>query len=586
MTLLRRTKPLVRTLIRAQCHTAARPRPVVIVEPQKLVTSYRCEPSEMRLSGETFGQHIDAAAAKWGDEVGWVFQQENQHITFANYKDDVDRVCKGLLSAGFTKGDTIAIWSPNTYNWVVLYGAMAKAGIISACVHPAYTTAEFEKVMTKVRFAGIFIPESFKVLKYYETLCAMIPELKDSNPGQLNCKKYPFLKTVIVDSDKALPGCINWQEILQGGNADIAEAERRVGMDDPVTIVFTSGTTGTPKAAMLSHHGFVNNSIMYDHAAPDLQHTVLCSPLPFFHVFGMTTVLGLTVVRGNCSVVPCAGYDTKEILKSIHTYRCSQVAGAPTMITDMINHADFHKFDLSSLTKVVMGGNAVTPEMRKLAREKLKAHVWVGYGATETTTVSTLLTEKDPESKQSTTVGKPVGHVEVKIADPATGKETAINEPGEVWVRGHNIFLGYHNDEEKTKEVKAPCGWYKTGDLGKMDEDGYLSIIGRLKDMIIRGGENIYPIEIEEVLATHPAVNECHVIGVPDSRLSEQVCAWVVLKPNAKVTDEELQQYCKGRLSHFKIPKYFLYEADYPKTAIGKAQKNIMREIAAKKLGL
>ncbi|KAL1441365.1 hypothetical protein MTO96_001012 [Rhipicephalus appendiculatus] len=586
MALLRHTKPLIRAMLRAQRHTAARPQSAVIVEPRKLVTSYQCEPSEMPMTGETYGQHIDTAAAKWGDDVGWVFQHDNQQITFASYKADVDCVCKGLLAAGFTKGDTIAIWSPNSYNWVVLYGAMAKIGILSACVHPAYTAAEFEKVLTKVRFAGIYIPESFKVLKYYEMLCSLIPELKESSPGQLNSKKYPFLKGIIVESDKALPGCINWQDILQGGNVNLAEAENKVGMDDPITIVFTSGTTGTPKAAMLSHHGFVNNSIMYDHGSPDPERSILCSPLPFFHVFGMTITCGLTVIRGNCAVVPCAGYDTKEVLKSIHNYRCSQVAGAPTMITDMINHPDFKSFDLSSLNRVVMGGNVVTPEMRKLAREKFKAHVWVGYGATETTTASTLVTERDPESKQATTVGRPVGYVEVKVADPATGKETAINEPGEVWIRGHNVFIGYYNDEEKTKEVKGPAGWYKTGDLGKMDEDGYLSIIGRLKDMVIRGGENIYPLEIEEVLNTHPAIQECHVIGVPDSRMGEELCAWVLLNPESKVTDSELQQYCKGKLSHFKIPKYFLYETDYPKTAIGKAQKNKMRETAAKKLGL
>lgn len=583
---VRRTRPLLRTLLRAQCHTAARPQSAVIAEPQKLVTSYHCEPSERSLSGETYGRHIDNAAAKWANDVGWVFQHDGQQITFANYKEDVDRVCRGLLSAGFTKGDVIAIWSPNTYNWIVLYGAMAKAGILSACVHPAYTAAEFEKVLTKVKFTGIYVPESFKILKYYESLCGLIPELKDSKPGQLSSKKYPFLKSVIVESDKALPGCINWQEILHGGNADLAEAEKKVCMDDPITIVFTSGTTGTPKAAMLSHHGFVNNAVMYDHSSPQLERTVLCNPLPFFHVYGMTIATSLTVVRGHCAVIPCPGYDTKEALKAIHTYRCSDVAGAPTMISDMINHPDFQKLDLSCVRKVVMGGSVVTPEIRKVAREKFNADVWVGYGATETTTVATVITEKDPESKQSTTVGRPMGYVEIKIADPVTGKENPVNEPGEVWVRGFNIFIGYYNDEEKTREAKASCGWYKTGDMGTIDEDGYLSIIGRLKDMVIRGGENIYPIEIELVLELHPAIQECHVIGVPDQRMGEELCAWVLLEPGATVTDAELQQYCEGKLSRFKIPRYFLYEEDYPKTAIGKAQKNKMRDIAAKKLGL
>lgn len=257
------------------------------------------------------------------------------------------------------------------------------------------------------------------------------------------------------------------------------------------------------------------------------------------------------------------------------------------MITDMISHPERSKYDLSCLTKVVMGGNIVTTEVRKLAEKEFPgAKVWTGYGATETTTAATLVSHLDPESKRFNTVGRPLAFVELKIADPTTGVETPVNEPGEIWVRGHNIFLGYYGDEEKTQEAITPARWYKTGDLGTLDEDGYLNVIGRLKDMVIRGGENIYPIEIEAVLNTHPAVEECLVIGLPDERMGEELCAWVVLKPDAKATDAELQEFCKGKLSHFKVPRYFVYEADYPKTAIGKAQKNLMRDAARKKFNL
>ncbi|CAN7991290.1 unnamed protein product, partial [Ixodes pacificus] len=553
----------------------------------KLTTSYVYEPCEFSLSEGTFGAHIDSTAAQWGNRTGWVFMNESLEVTFAEYKKDVDQVCRGLLSAGFEKGDSVAIWSPNTYNWVVFYGAMAKAGIVSACVHPAYTAAEFERCLVKVGCKGIYIPESFKTLKYYQTLCNLIPELKDSKPGQINSNKYPYLKCVIVDSDKALPGCVTSKEIFQGGNSNLGEAEKKVGIDDPLTIVFTSGTTGHPKAAMLSHHGFVNNTMVYHYRNPLDTVVTLCNPLPFFHVYGMTLALGQPVVRGQKVVIPNPGYDTHDVLKAIHTYRCTEVAGAPTMITDMISHPERSKYDLSCLTKVVMGGNIVTTEVRKLAEKEFPhAKVWTGYGATETTTATTLVSELDPDSKRFNTVGRPLAFVELKIADPNTGVETPVNEPGEIWVRGHNIFLGYYGDEEKTREAITPARWYKTGDLGTLDEDGYLSIIGRLKDMVIRGGENIYPIEIEAVLNTHPAIEECLVIGLPDERMGEELCAWVVLKPDAKATDAELQEFCKGKLSHFKVPRYFVYEADYPKTAIGKAQKNLMRDAARKKFNL
>ncbi|KAG0428643.1 hypothetical protein HPB47_024367, partial [Ixodes persulcatus] len=274
----------------------------------KLTTSYVYEPCEFTLSEGTFGAHINSTAAQWGNRTGWVFMNESLEVTFAEYKKD-------------------------------------------ACVHPAYTAAEFERCLVKVGCKGIYIPESFKTLKYYQTLCNLIPELKDSKPGQINSKKYPFLKCVIVDSDKALPGCVTSKEIFQGGNSNLEEAEKKVGMDDPLTIVFTSGTTGHPKAAMLSHHGFVNNTMVYYYRNPVDTVVTLCNPLPFFHVYGMTLALGQPVVRGQKVVIPNPGYDTHDVLKAIHTYRCSEVAGAPTMITDMISHPERSKYDLSCLTK-------------------------------------------------------------------------------------------------------------------------------------------------------------------------------------------------------------------------------------------
>uniref|UniRef100_A0A2R5LAN1 Medium-chain acyl-CoA ligase ACSF2, mitochondrial n=1 Tax=Ornithodoros turicata TaxID=34597 RepID=A0A2R5LAN1_9ACAR len=458
--------------------------------------------------------------------------------------------------------------------------------MVSACIHPAYTAAEFETCLKKVGCAGIYIPESYKTMKYYDILSDMIPELRDSAPGQLNCEKFPFLRSVLVDSEKSLGGSINIRAIFEGGNADITQVEGDIGIDDPLTIVFTSGTTGTPKAAMISHHSFVNNALAYSYRNPVDRRNSICCPLPFFHVFGMMITLGVATVTGTKVIVPSPGYDIKDILETIEKHRCVEISGAPTMHLDILGHPDFDKYDVSSVKKVVMGGNICPTDVRKFVGGKLNAAITVGYGATETTTAACLVGDTDPEDKRLTTVGKPLPFVEAKIADVSTGKETAINEPGEVWIRGHNIFLGYHGEEAKTREVFTAARWYKTGDVGTMDEEGYVTIMGRLKDMVIRGGENIYPIEIEGVLNAHPDVQEALVLGVPDKRMGEELCAWIVPKDGCQPKGEDLQEYCKGKISHFKIPRYFIFQADYPKTAIGKAQKQEMRVLAAKKLGL
>lgn len=553
---------------------------------RKLTSSYYLEPNPNPLLGDTYGACIDKAAERWPDDGGWIFAKEGGEVTYGKFKTDVNQACKGLLSAGFQKGDSVAIWSPNTYNWIVLYGALAKAGIISACIHPAYTAAELERCLLKVGCKGIYIPESYKAMKFYQILNDMIPELKNSSPGQLSSKKFPFLRSVLVDSNKSLPGCINIRSILEGGTSDLRTAEKNVGIDDPLTVVFTSGTTGCPKAALISHHGFVNNALAYGYRNPVDRRNSVCCPLPFFHVFGMMIVAGVSTITGTKVIIPSPGYDIKATLEAVHKYRCVELSGAPTMHLDILAHPDIKKYDLTCVKKVVMGGNICTPEVRKFAQEKLKAITIVGYGATETTTAACLVAETDPEHKRLTTVGKPLPFVEVKVADPATGKETAITEPGEIWVRGYNVFLGYHGEEERTRDVITPARWYRTGDVGTMDEEGYVTIMGRLKDMVIRGGENIYPIEVEGVLNAHPAVEEALVIGVPDQRMGEELCGWIIPRKGSEVRGEDLQDFCKGKISHFKIPRYFIFETDYPKTAIGKPQKAEMRAKAQQKLGL
>lgn len=553
---------------------------------QKLRSSYWNSTCSKPLSPETLGAYIDTAAEKWGDRVGWSFVQEGKHCTFTDFKDQVDQLARGLLSLGFSKGDTLVIWSPNTLNWILMAAAMAKVGIISASVHFALTAGEFEKCLTTVGFKGIFIAEPFKVFNYYQMLCSLIPELPHSKPGQLNSSKYPFLKAVIADGEKNIPGCISLRELLQGGQADLQAAQDQVGMDDPFTIVFTSGTTGNPKAAVLSHHNFVNNIIAYDHRADLTTDMVFCIPLPFFHVYGLSVVLGRTLVPGLKVVVPGPSYDVSAIFKAIQEHRCTDVSGSPTMFVDIIKSPLLQHYDVSSLRRAEAGGNVVTPSVRKLIREKLSIPVRVGYGTTELTTAATVVCEDDPELKQLHTVGRALPFIEVKIADPLTGREQPVDTPGEVWARGHNVFLGYYNDEEKTRQCITEAGWYKTGDVGMMDEDGYVIIVSRLKDMVIRGGENIFPFEVEEVLNTHPAIHESLVIGVPDDRMGEELCAWIVLKDGLSVSDAELRDHCEGKISRFKIPRYFIFDPNVPRTPIGKAQKAKMRPLAAHILGL
>lgn len=553
---------------------------------KKITSSYWNEGCTTPLSSLTVGGHIDSAAQKWSDGVGWAFVQEEKECTFAQFQEQVDKLARGLLSIGLGKGDNVAIWSPNTFNWVLIAGAMAKVGIVSASIHFALTASEVERCLNTVDFKGIYIAEPFKVFDYYEVLCSLVPELRNSKPGELDSKKYPSLKTVIADGDRKLPGCFSLRELAEGGKADLQAAQAQVGMDDPFTIVFTSGTTGNPKAAVLSHHNFVNNVIALDHRVQFSPENICCNPLPFFHVYGLSVVLGRTLVPGIKSVVPSPSFDLAATLKAIQQHRCTDISGSPTMYLDIINSPLRQHYDISSLKIAETGGNIVTPALRKLIREKLNVPVRVGFGASELTAAMTIVSEHDPEDKQIHTVGRPLAYLEMKIADPVSGREQPVDTPGEVWCRGHNVFLGYYNDEQKTRDAVTNAGWYKTGDVGVMDEDGYVVIVSRIKDVLIRGGENLFPGEVEDVLNTHPAVHESLVIGVPDERMGEEVCAWVVLKEGANVTDDELREYCKDKLSRFKIPRYFIYNPNVPRTPIGKAQKAKMRPLAMEMLGL
>ncbi|XP_003741506.1 acyl-CoA synthetase family member 2, mitochondrial [Galendromus occidentalis] len=548
--------------------------------------SYHCEVGTTPLNNRTLGKCINRAAASSGDKVAYTFVESNRSFTFGEFREHVDRCAKGLLAAGLSKGDTLLIFAPNIPNWLLIFAACSKLGVVSASVHPAYSKPEFFNAIEKVKPKAIFIPDEFKTIKFYGNLCKWIPELATSSPGQLSSAQFPSIKTVIVESEKTLPGTVNMKEISQGGNADLEAAEAKVGCDDPLTVIFTSGTTGSAKAASLIHHGFINNcQIVTDIMVRTEDQPCIMNPLPLFHVFGLLSAT-IPILSDYRTIFPAIGYDQIAIMKSIQDYKCTRMTGSPTMFIDLINHPERSKYDMSSLVYCTMGGSICTTETRKLVEETFGCLSLTGYGSTETSTVCSLIRPDDPPEKRMVSVGRPLPHVEMKIADPETGVEVPCNETGEVWIRGFNIFNGYLGEEAKTKDVITPSRWYRSGDIGTMDDEGYFNIVGRLKDLIIRGGENIHPIDVEVELDSHPAVEESHVIGVPDKRLGEEVCAVIVLRDGAEASPEELRAYLKDKVAYFKIPKYFLFELDVPKTAIGKAQKNKMREAATKKLGL
>ncbi|KAH7971766.1 hypothetical protein HPB52_002750 [Rhipicephalus sanguineus] len=395
--------------VHQQCQPAAQSR--------KLQSSHWFEPCIKPLCEDTLGTCIDTAAHKWGDRVGWAFVQEGRLCTYAQYKEQVDSLARGLLSAGFSKGDPLMIWSPSTFHWTLMAGAAAKAGVLSASTHFGLTPPEFEKCLTTVDFKGIYIPQPFKIFNYYEMLCSLIPELKDSPPGQLKSKKYPSLRTVIIDSDQSMPGCVALRDLMQGGEADLQAAQKGVTAGDPFTIVFTSGTTGTPKAAVLSHSNFINNVLMYDQRAKLTQETVMCNPLPFFHVYGLSVVLARTLVLGAKAVVPAPAYDAAAVLKAVQEHRCTELYGSPTMFVDIINSPLRKQFDLSSLRQGESGGNVVTPAIRSLVREKLHVNVRVGFGTSELTTAAIVTSNDDPDDKQLNTVGRPLPGLEIRCSN-------------------------------------------------------------------------------------------------------------------------------------------------------------------------
>ena len=540
--------------------------------------SYVSGPSERPLLSRTIGQELDHARDLHGDLEALVSRHQGLRYTYAELHAEAERVARALIALDVRAGDRVGIWSPNRAEWVITQYGAAKAGAILVNVNPAYKTQELGFILDRAGVSVLVSARAFRSTDYLAMLEQVRPELQG-------------LRHVVLLGEAPERWATSWDAFLARAHEtpleDLREREASLDFDDPINIQYTSGTTGQPKGATLSHHNILNNGFFVGERERLGPSDRICVPVPFYHCFGMVmgNLAGLT--HGSCVVIPSESFDAGACLAAVQEERCTALYGVPTMFIAELDHADFHTFDLTSLRTGIMAGSPCPVEVMKLVVDRMHmTEVTICYGMTETSPVSFQSLPDDDLDLRVSTVGAIHPHVEAKIVDPVTGRTIPRGEPGELCTRGYLVMLGYWNDPNATRETVDRARWMHTGDLAVMREDGYVNIVGRIKDMVIRGGENIYPREIEEFLYTHPAVADVQVIGVPDERYGEEICAWVRLKEGAEASGEDLRIYCKGKIATYKIPRYVLVVDEFPMTVTGKVQKFRMREFSIRELGL
>ena len=525
---------------------------------------------------KTIGAVFDETVAANPDGLALVVRQQNVRWTWSELKTHVDRLGAGLLAHGLKPGDRVGIWAPNCAEWTVMQFATAKAGLILVNINPAYRTSELEYALNKVDCSALVLAPSHKGSNYVAMLCEIAPELAGSAPGALKAQRLPALRLVATTGDTAFPGCLRFADLISHDVDTLAAIA--IAPDDAVNIQFTSGTTGFPKGATLSHRNILNNGYFVGARIGLSRADKLCIPVPLYHCFGMVMGNLACLVHGATMVYPAAAFEPLAVLEAVEQERCTALYGVPTMFIAVLNSPEFDRFDLSSLRTGIMAGSLCPiAVMREVICRMHMGSVTIAYGMTETSPVSFQSDMDDPLELRVSTVGRVQPHLEVKLVDE-DGIVVPRGTPGELCTRGYSVMLGYWNDPERTAEAIDAEGWMHTGDLATLDENGYCSIVGRIKDLVIRGGENIYPREIEEFLLTHEAVADAQVIGVPDARYGEELCAWVVLRAGASLTDDALRDHCRGKIAHYKIPRYVRFVDAFPMTVTGKVQKFAMRE--------
>ncbi len=541
------------------------------------------------LLGETLGQNLDRTAARVPDHPALIVRGQGVHWSYAELVRRSEAFAAGLLALGLERGDRLGIWSLNNAEWVVVQFATAKAGIVLVNVNPAYRVMELEFALRMVGCKALVTATRFKTSDYLGMLTQIVPELAGSTPGRLDSERLPDLRTVIQIGGAA-PGCLPFDDVpslaTDAHRAELARLQPLLQFDDPINIQFTSGTTGAPKGATLTHHNILNNGFFIGEAMRLTEQDRLCIPVPLYHCFGMVLGNLACTTHGAAMVYPGPGFDPLDVLQTVANERCTGLHGVPTMFIAELEHPEFERFDLSSLRTGIMAGSPCPIEVMRRAVDRMHLQeITICYGMTETSPVSFQSSTSDPLERRVSTVGRVHPHLEVKIID-AEGSIVPRGVAGELCTRGYSVMLGYWDDEARTRGVIDAARWMHTGDLATIDEEGFCNIVGRIKDVVIRGGENVYPREVEEFLYRHPAIQDIQAFGVPDPKYGEELCAWVKLRAGESLTEAEVQAFCRGQIAHQKVPRYVRFVDEFPMTVTGKMQKFLMREAMERELGL
>ena len=556
-----------------------------------LAVSYASGPSDKPLLGTSIPELFDTIVAAHGDREAVVSLHQEQRLTYAELAERVNTLARAFITAGFNTGDRVGIWAPNNLEWLVTQYATAKAGIILVTINPAYRVHELSYVLEQSGCRGLVLQNQFKTSHYEGMIAELCPDLDAVKAGAIQSDKFPNLRYVISMTLSDYSGISDWNDFLalaQGTSAaELASRQSDQDMDDAINIQYTSGTTGFPKGATLSHHNILNNGYFVASTMNFSAEDRLVVPVPLYHCFGMVMGNLGCLTHGACAIYPSEGFEPEAVLRAVQQEKATALYGVPTMFIAELALGNFADYDLTTLRTGIMAGAPCPVATMKQVNELMHmTEVEIAYGMTETSPVSFQTRVDSPLNKRVSTVGKVHPHVEVKIINAETGKICAVGEMGELCTRGYSVMLGYWENAEATTAAIDGNGWMHTGDTAVMDADGYVNIVGRIKDMIVRGGENVYPREIEEYLMTHAGIEAVQVTGVPDQKFGEEIIAWVALKKGVDLSEDEIKAYCQGKIAHYKVPRYVRFSEDFPMTVTGKVQKYKMRQISIKELGL
>lgn len=543
------------------------------------------------VDGLTFADVLERTAADNGHRAAVVFPGIDRRCTYAEFHEQVRQAARGLLALGVTHGEHVGIWATNWPEWIALQFAAAAVGIVLVNVNPAYRAHELEYVLEQADITALFLTDRFKTTDYFAILNSICPELAVCRPGGLRASRCRRLRHVVSIKEEAQAGMLRWSEFICGGrgigDAELAERRRATAPGDVVNIQYTSGTTGFPKGAMLTHRNLLMNAFYVGERLAFGNQDRLCIPVPLYHCFGCVMGTLMCAIYGTAMVIPAESFDPLATLQAIHGERCTGIYGVPTMFLAQLEHPRFSAFDLSSLRTGIMAGSPCPIEVMRAVVDRMGARdITIAYGLTEASPVITQTRATDSLEHRVGTVGTVLPGLEVRIVQPGTLADVAEGQSGELLVRGHGVMKGYYNKPAETAAAITPDGWLRSGDLAQRTADGFYRITGRIKDMIIRGGENIYPREIEEFLYSHPAVADVQVVGLPDPRFGEEVCAWIRLREGKSLDEQEVKDFCRGQIAHFKVPRYVVFVEQFPTTVTGKVQKFKLRDMGIERFGL